>query len=305
MLKGVKVADNLNVFVKREPTKTAKERLGRYRLISGVSLVDTMVDRILFGWLARLVVQKATKTPCMVGWAPIRGGWRLIPRLFRDNPVVCLDKSSWDWTVLPWMIQAFEQFVLELAVNPPLWWVDMVKLRFSLLYHHAIYQFSDGTEVLQEEMGIQKSGSLLTIIFNSVLQSICHYVAMDELGYEPTLAQPIVLGDDTVQLEPPSVQQYIQALERLGPKIKEFKIHRWVEFAGFAFTRYTCVPAYWKKHLFELKYTENAIETLRSYQIIYAREPEMFAFLESLLGELDPTKAYTRRFCLQVFDEAD
>lgn len=302
---GEAIADNINVFVKREPTSVAKEALGRYRLISGVSLIDSLVDRVLFGWLLRAVVSRATETPCMVGWSPMRGGWRHIWRKFRGTSVACLDKSAWDWTVVEWMVHAFRSFLVQLPVNPPQWWVEMVEIRIRLLYKDAVFEFQDGTIVHQKGWGVQKSGSLLTIIFNSVLQSICHYLTNYEMGLKMDLDEPITLGDDTAQKKPLWFLKYVSILQSLGPKIKDPKTQHWVEFAGFSFLPRSCVPAYWRKHLFKLRYAENPIETLQSYQLIYSHDPVMFEYLEKQLLRFGPQYVRPRSWCIQVMDEEE
>lgn len=291
-------ADPLNVFVKIEPHKLKKDQDGAYRLISGVSLVDTMVDRILFGDLAERVLETSTQTPSYIGWSPIRGGWRNIARKFAGRQVVCLDKSSWDWTVVEWMVEAFTRFILGTAVNPPHWWKTLVEKRIRLLYRDAVFRFQDGTELKQAEWGIQKSGSFLTIIFNTVLQYILHALA-DPHALDVLMA---LLGDDSVQTKPEDLPSYIKRLEALGPIVKSSKVQHWVEFAGFAFTGLTCVPAYWKKHLFSLRYAENPVETLQSYQLIYAHDPVMFGYLTNELVRFGAHHCVTRQWCLEVMN---
>uniref|UniRef100_A0AB38ZKA2 RNA-directed RNA polymerase C-terminal domain-containing protein n=1 Tax=Crocidura tanakae ribovirus 2 TaxID=3139557 RepID=A0AB38ZKA2_9VIRU len=298
LMRGDMIADPLNMFVKQEPCKVSKDELGAYRLISGVSLIDCMVDRILFGWLVRSALSSVLETPVMVGWSPIRGGWRYITRLFCGRPVVCLDKSAWDWTVLEWMVKAFETFILELPVDAPDWWTKMVKVRITLLYRDAVFKFKDGTEMRQGEWGIQKSGSLLTIIFNSVLQVLLH-----EMARPGCRKKMVVMGDDTAQEEPDDLVSYVSAIQGLGPKIKEVRRQHWVEFAGFAFFGRTCIPAYWKKHLFTLRYTETPEQTLQSYQILYAHEPSMYAYVSSELKAYGSRVVYPLAWCRAVMNE--
>lgn len=298
LLNGEEVADPLNMFVKPEPVKEAKERSGAYRLISGVSLVDSLVDRILFGWLLRVSLQQVCETPSMVGWSPIRGGWRYISRIFGSKPVICLDKSAWDWTVQPWMIRDFETFLLNLPVNAPAWWKQMVRRRMYLLYRAAVFRFKDGTEIEQGEWGIQKSGSLLTIILNTVMQVMIHERVRPNSG-----DRVLALGDDTVQDVPENLEQYVSDVEALGPKLKECVVQNWVEFAGFAYFGMTCVPAYWNKHMFNLMYAQNVEETLRSYQILYSHDPIMSEYLEGELVALG-YRPYPGPWCRLVMNEA-
>lgn len=305
LLSGDLVADPLNVFVKREPHKLSKCDEGKYRLISGVSLVDTLVDRILFGWILRSALGTVLETPCMLGWSPVRGGWRFLSKKFSGKPITCMDKSSWDWTVVAWMIEAAELFLHQLPVNAPDWWHTLVRYRMKLLYQDCVYQFPDGTQVKQDCIGIQKSGCLLTLILNSVWQSMLHYDACLTLGWDPFVDQPINLGDDTMQVWLRTVLdlvRYSQAISELGPTLKSTKIQHWVEFAGFLVVRNSCIPAYWKKHLFKILYAESPVETLQQYQILYSHNDEMFEFLEKTLSQIDPRVCLPRSWCRMVMD---
>lgn len=305
LLDGNPISDPLNVFIKREPHKIAKCDEGKYRLISGVSLVDTLVDRILFGWLLRTALSTVLETPCMLGWSPIRGGWRVLSRMFSNRQVTCMDKASFDWTVVRWMVAAAESIILQLPVNPPLWWKKMVRLRFRLLYADCVYQFSDGTQVQQDVVGIQKSGCLLTLILNSLWQILLHsYVCLD-LNWDPFIDMPLTLGDDTIQRwrrTERELQDYTSRLSNLGPKIKSTTLQHWVEFAGFIVVGNSCIPAYWMKHLFKILYAEHPIDTLQQYQILYSHHSEFFSYLEKALVNLSPKDALPLSWCRDVMD---
>lgn len=300
---GTHIADPLNIFIKQEPHKLKKIREGRYRLISAVSLVDTMVDRILFGWLGRVVLNTVGRTPCMVGWSPIRGGWHSFYALYKDRPVLCLDKSSWDWTVQAWLIDFWRDFICELAIGAAPWWHQMVRLRFDLLFEEARFKFKDGLVVEQKVRGIMKSGCFLTIICNSVGQSACHYIANLRLGLNPLSCQPRSNGDDTVQRSVPDLDLYVSELERLGAVVKGAKVRHWVEFSGFAFAGGLCYPAYWQKHLYSLQWTSHLRESLRAYQVLYANEPLMFEFLQRVAIELGPDCCLTLRQAQSIMNE--
>lgn len=66
LLSGEMEADDIKVFVKQEPHSWEKISEGRFRLISAVSMVDTMVDRIVFGDLVDRVLATAGETPVMI-----------------------------------------------------------------------------------------------------------------------------------------------------------------------------------------------------------------------------------------------
>lgn len=302
LLRGELEADNLKVFVKQEAHKVSKLKEGRFRLIQAVSLVDTMLDRVLFGWLGRSCLASVGKTPCLVGWAPLRGGWRELQARFTGKRVVCIDKSAWDWTVPDWLVDMWFSFITELAYNPAEWWIDMVGKRFKLLFEEARFQFEDGTVVEQGLRGVMKSGCYLTILLNSVSQSMLHYLANWEMGVSPTFRQPFTMGDDTVQETPSDLLRYAGILERFGFKLKGVKVQNWIEFAGFAYTGKTCFPAYWAKHLYNLGHTEALKEVLVSYQYLWAHEPEMSAYVRRVAAAVDVRLVLPRRIVLDVFD---
>lgn len=302
LLEGLAQADNLKVFVKQEAHKASKLEKGTLRLISAVSLIDTFVDRILWGWLARQVLSNAARTPCMVGWSPVRGGWIPFSDLYRGKPVLCLDKSMWDWTMPAWCVEAFHQFVENLAIGVPDWLLRLMKLRLRLLFTDAIFQFEDGTVVEQQGTGIMKSGCFLTIIMNSVCQSFLHYIANMRLGRPPGENEPRVMGDDTVQDALEDVHSYVRHIEALGPVVKGVKIRHFVEFAGFAFDGKAVWPAYWQKHLFNMSHSPVLRETLLSYQYLYVHEPVMYEFIMRVAREVGPEACLPRFVALDIMD---
>lgn len=302
LLGGNMVADNIKVFVKQEPLKFKKLLEGRVRLISAVSLLDTMVDRVLLGWLGRRLLATVGSTPCLVGWSPVRGGWVQLSDRFKNTPVVCIDKEAWDWTVPGFLVDMWYDVVVELAVGAPSWWKRMVKARFGLLFERAVFQFEDGTVVHQEGKGVMKSGCYLTIILNSLGQSLLHYLTNIRMGRSPSFKQPYTIGDDTVQESFDGLIEYVRLMEQMGPVLKGAKVQHFVEFAGFAFDGKSCWPAYWQKHLFNLAHSDHLVETLQSYQYLYVHEPVMYEFLRRVAGEVSPEALLPRAVALDIMD---
>lgn len=300
-LNGTAVPDTLNAFIKREPTKLKKIEAGAYRIISGVSLVDNLVDRVLFGWINRAACNSPGKTPCMVGWSPLRGGWKQVANRFKGKRLNCLDKSAWDWTYIEWMVRASLDFVLDLPVGAPEWWKDMVIKRFTALYKDAEFEIKDGTLIIQQHWGVQKSGSLLTLVINSIMQDLIDDLSLDESDL-PRKRVKMIMGDDTSMESVVDLEAYVSRINSLGPMVKELNDQSWVEFAGFAFLENACWPVYWRKHLYNLKYSERPVEYLQVLQLLYAHDPDMFAYLEAEVARADPTLALNRRWCLDTFD---
>lgn len=302
LLNGIEHADNIKVFVKQEAHKAKKLEAGDVRLISAVSLLDTLIDRVLLGWLNRAVLNNVGRTPCLVGWSPVKGGWIQLNERFRNKPVVCMDRSAWDWTVKGYLVEMWLDVIINLAVGAPSWWVDMVRLRFRLLFTKAVFQFEDGTVVEQAVKGIMKSGCFLTIILNSLSQSLIHYLAMHRIGKQMSYCEPYTIGDDTVQDGFPEIVEYARQTELLGPTLKGVKIRHFVEFAGFAFDGKVCWPAYWQKHLFNMAHSADIKGTVQSYQYLYVHEPEMYDFIVKVARELGPECVLPKIEALSIMD---
>lgn len=293
---GLDVSDPLKVFVKQEPHKASKLQDGRYRLIMSVSLVDALIDRILFMKLMHKVVRNFHNTRIMIGWSPVQGGYRLIDEFFGDSPTISIDKKAWDWTVPVWLLMAVKNVIKRLAVDPPDWWCKAVDSRFAALFINPTFVFPDFTKGKQPSPGVMKSGCYLTIFINSVAQMILHYLAVSNLGLPiESLDDFIFMGDDSLQKLFPQYPEYIKYLESLGFTM-EYEIHEdRSEFAGFTY-KLDYKPAYRDKHLFMLSYLtfdrEVAVSTLMNYQLLYYFDKPFLKLIRDIIKFLGYSEAY-------------
>lgn len=285
LLKGRQYSDPIKIFIKREPHKRQKIEEGRLRLISSVSLIDAVVDRILFTRLQSHQVAQTGNSPVMVGWNPTAGGYRLFMEMLGEGPYLMVDKSAWDWTVFPWVIEGLFNLVINLGVLGPEWWQDLVKMRFDLLFDKPTFSFGDGSEAEQKSPGIMKSGCYLTIYLNSLAQLLVHTIIENRLG--EVASTPLCLGDDTIQrlVDSSRLDEYIGEMQKLGFKLK-FKVGDEAEFAGFKLSRQYYLPEYEQKHMYILAHLttddEVAKATLQSYQLMYAFNSDMLAYIHSI-----------------------
>lgn len=271
-LNGKPFSDPLNVFIKREPHSRKKLDEGRYRLISGVSMIDTMLDRIIFDFVKR--ASETTDTPVRIGFSLIAGGWRELTRRFKPHDVLCIDKSSWDWTMQQWVVESLTAVLVELADLEPDWVKQLIQIRMRELFERAVFGFRDGTVARQRGVGIMKSGCFMTIILNSIAQLLLHAAACEQIGEDPDETCPDALGDDTIQRCPADISAYTTALEDLGCIVKEATTGV-VEFAGFQFSADRVIPKYYKKHLFALGWNDNLKEWLEAMQYLYVFSPSI------------------------------
>lgn len=290
LITGQLISDPLNVFVKQEPHKLKKLVEGRVRLICAVSLIDTMLDRIIFGPMVTTQLSKVGHTPCLVGWVPVLGGHRFVRNYLRGNKVLAVDKTAWDWSVKSWMVRAWIHFIESMVIQPPRWWLHMSRTRITMLFRHAQFRFKDGMLVNQPLWGIMKSGCYLTLYLNSVSQSILHYVVMLRMGKSPYSCQPLTFGDDTVQTCNFDHVAYLKHLAELGsyPKVETLGEH--YSFVGWDFKPSTVIPSYTEKHVFNILYgkMETKYELLDSLQYLYAHHPEMLYIVQQNLAQENP-----------------
>lgn len=297
--------DDLKVFVKQEPHKISKLEEGRLRLICAVSLVDTMVDRILFGPMWRNALLSVGKTPVMAGWSPLRGGWRHIRRkLGKDG--FSVDRTAWDWTVTEWQVYAWLYIVQQLHPGAPEWWVTRVKARWFVLFHAAVFRFSDGTRVKQSGIGIMKSGCLLTLALNSVGQLLIHALACFDLDISPWNNVPLCMGDDTIQKPFPEMFDYVDSLNKFCLVKEAEYTEGYLEFIGFLFTEKGFVPAYWQKHLYQLRHMDTKVEreTLINFQVLWAYDPVMLSLIREMIFSIDPTLVLTEQMLSSIVDSS-
>lgn len=285
-------SDPIKVFVKQEPHKLKKLEEQRYRLIHGVSLVDSMIDRVLMGAMLRNATHPTNilTTPCVVGWNPSRGGWRALISNFTGGGF-SIDRTAWDFTVQEWLVQMWQEFIFDMHPNAPDWWRKMVTNRFTALFYTARFRFPDGVEICQEKPGIMKSGCLLTLLLNSVGQTIMHGIVMTRLQRDPSENTPWCAGDDTLMHPCGYEEQYYDELSRLC-LIKEAEVTAgYLEFIGFFFNCSGFYPAYWAKHLFQLRHLDPRVEreALISYQYLWYNHPPMLKFVQEFAFRVSPS----------------
>jgi hypothetical protein len=293
---SLEISDPIYVFVKPEPHKKTKLEEGRLRLISGVSLVDSLVDRILFKKLVDGIMSRLTKTPITVGWSPLRVNIfnmmmeKNSTRQMKDSVYLCVDKSSWDWTVHPWLIDMVKTVLTSLVADAPAWFIQKVNKRFNYLFCNPEWKFQDGTIITQKQPGIMKSGCYLTIWINSISQLLIHHISLIMNSIPP--CPFLCLGDDTIQVMESDFdkERYLATLRSLGFSLKVHELKD-PEFAGFIFRGLHFYPAYEAKHQFLLRHlttdTEVAAQTLASYQLLYANDTDRLVKIRKLARDLD------------------
>lgn len=257
-------SDPIRLFIKPEPHKLKKIENHRYRLISAVSVVDQIIDAMLHGECNQRMTEVWPYVPSKSGWSPTNGGYRYIPL----RKWMATDKSGWDWTVRPWLIELTRDLRKMLCQNVeehPLWW-ELVLWRYEQLYAHPVFINSYGWLMQQKRPGVQKSGCFNTLSDNCIQQVLLHLRVSKELGIRPL--PMMCMGDDVYQEAPADVATYLQ---KLGEYCRVKSADVVPEFAGYRFMDGRIEPLYKGKHAFVLLHLDEryAQETLDSYTLMY------------------------------------
>nr|UHS71648.1 MAG: polyprotein P2ab [Sobemovirus sp.] len=207
--------DPVRLFVKQEPHSQAKLSEGRYRLISSVSLVDQIVERMLFGPQNKLEIAMWDRIPSKPGMglsldAQAKKIFRDLQLKHTQCPAYEADISGFDWTVQDWELWADVEIRISLC-NAPEMLSRAMRNRFYC-FMNSVFQLSDGTLIKQCNPGVMKSGSYCTSSTNSRIRCL-----MAELIGSPWC---IAMGDDSVEgYVPDAMEKYLA----LGHKCKEYK----------------------------------------------------------------------------------
>nr|QZZ63302.1 hypothetical protein [Vespula vulgaris luteo-like virus 1] len=283
-------SDPIRLFIKPEPIKLEKAREGRYRLISSVSVVDQIIDLMLFNDQNQSLYKHFWKTPSRVGWSPYNGGWKFLDQFER----ISLDKKAWDWTAQPWLFHVVFQFRARHVTD---WrWLQLAAARYKILLQPT-FVTSGGVLLKQKAPGVMKSGCVNTIADNTMMQAILHYRCC-LLSNQP-LGTIDVMGDDTVQDRLLDEQSYLYYLKQFC-LVKE--VSRSVEFAGMLFKGPNVIPLYKGKHAFNLLHVDEDVlpDMAVSYSLLYHRSPYIDWF-EALFKAMD-IEIPSRSFRDRVFD---
>jgi len=291
-----KTADPIRLFIKQEPHKMAKIEEGRFRLISSVSLIDSLIDRMIFGPFFDKVLTNYQIGGSMIGWTPLYGGWRLLP-----YQCYGYDMTAWDYTVPLWLIEDFLEVIrINLVTDSESafgTWADLARWRFSSLFVDPTFVCSNGFRFKQLVSGLMKSGSFLTILGNTMMQLLLDFTLSFEAG-EP-LSEVTAMGDDTMRQAPLSANK-LALFEKFGFIIKGCERN---EFCGFKWGNSMFEPVYGSKHLCKLLYLEDelAVDTLRSYQLLYCKST-WYPRLVQIIMNYDPSILLPKEVVLSIFD---
>lgn len=218
------VCDPIYTFIKDEPHKREKLDTNRLRIISGVSLVDNLIERLLFSTLNKLEIEINEYIPYKPGMGLHDEGQEQLfswfKRLQAEYRICSSDVSGWDWSVTAYLLDADLRYRCGFA-NGCGAWIQLALIRFECL-KYKVFQLPSGEMYTQDKPGIQCSGSYLTSSSNSHMRQILSLIAQLELGCDKeSFAEGGQMGDD-------ALERYLDGLldeyQRLGFTVKGVEV---------------------------------------------------------------------------------
>lgn len=304
-------ADPVRIFQKLEGHKMEKVLQRRWRLIWGVSLIDQIVDRLLYEPVVEVSLAACEKQSAKPGISFKHGGVDRMVRLHEDvgpKNWTSFDASSFDFTVSGDQLDVVRELNSRLCLTEgPLRekWEDLSKRREEAL-KYGTFVFSDGTMCRQVQPGIQKSGRFTTIDAN------CKVVVTNRIRYDIAKKLPsnplgtVAMGDDAVEYDVGAdYQQFIA--ENCGNRLtRECEPGPFASqsFCSMNFKRlptglYVSVPQNWAKNTWCLANMEgngDSYEEALSSLVIEYRFHEKWGVLYEELKRVAPTRARSKEY---------
>lgn len=237
------LCDPVRLFVKNEPHKLEKILKKRFRLISSVSLLDQIVERLLNGFINQQEILAWRQIPSQAGMGFTESSNEHIYNRVHDRtfvkPVSDNDVSAWDWSCKAWLLGIDVDIRFSLLSKHKVhgWWLSCSRARNYCLCN-SVFQLSDGRLISQNFSGLQKSGSYNT----SSTNSHCRTFLAKLIGADFV----IDMGDDAVEdWVCDAVEKYLGYGFRVKSYVK--RTINDIEDSGFEFcshqyTQDSCVP---------------------------------------------------------------
>lgn len=229
--------DPIRMFVKNEPHSKLKMSQGRYRIISSVSLVDNLLQRVIFDSQDKLEIGQWTRNPSQPGLGFTKRMTQQFLTQLPPEAVAEADVSGWDWSVQGWELRAEALMRCKLVEDLTPMFQDLI-VKVLHIISLSVFSLSDGRLFQQLTPGIMKSGVKITSSSNSRIRVLAHYIL------NPTNPWCVAMGDDSLERPFPNAAQRYR---EIGHPTKMFTIRDGsdeFEFCGHIYDRKfrTCRP---------------------------------------------------------------
>jgi len=242
--------DPVYVFIKDEPHKAEKMETGRLRLISSVSLLDSLVERVLFSWQNKKEIALWDYLPFKPGMGHHDEGKKKLYDYFckcqAEGPIASTDISGWDWSVRQWLMDAERDYRLRTGCNTG-GWARLVRSYFHC-NARCVFVSGDGT-CFEQDGGIQKSGSYITSSGNSHMRYILASIVQRRLGVPRTRYNGCQMGDDALERYVDGMLDEYKKFGFQARGVAEQKLGEF-EFCSHSYKSWKGEPTSWKKTIF-------------------------------------------------------
>lgn len=230
--------DPVKLFVKDEPHSKEKVKDGRYRLISSVSIVDQIIERLLHSRLNGNCIEMWDECPSKCGLGLHDDGMILITESIKRlialrGEVMATDVSGWDWSVQGWEIRDAMEVRIKLAqATEDSVFAHLCRIN-AMVVSSSVFVDPDGNCYAQTSPGIQLSGRYCTSSDNCFMRIVACLHARIMAGLEPLVDGKCgidAMGDDSVEV---AFEQILEQYEKIGHRIKGVTYNSSVEGVEF------------------------------------------------------------------------
>lgn len=264
--------DPIQQFVKNEPHKVEKIRTGRYRLIGKLSIVDEVVQRLLYYAQNCAEIENWLTCPSKPGIGMTDEMAASFVELMPLNGESS-DISGLDWSVKGWQLDLEIQQRIMLCGASPESSYSVVASAHGKAIGLSVFVLSDGSMIAQSVYGLVKSGEYITSSRNSRIRVNLSIMT----GSEWSQAQGDDCGDSII---PNKIQAYkefgfkLRDVEPFGDEDFEFCSHRWSR------TKRIAVPLNWEKMTINLLNSAPSSDMLFQYRYVMRHSPKLESCME-------------------------
>ncbi|APG75960.1 hypothetical protein [Wenzhou sobemo-like virus 1] len=283
--------DPIKVFIKEEPHKISKIRDERYRIISSISLVDDVCERLIVGPMNAAIKAQHRVLPVRVGMGnteqDVSPFFSYLGKDGSANTIVTSDISAHDWSLQEVWFRALSE-VRARIFGQSIAGDGVVCTSHATLYHRlnmaiisSPFVLSDGAVYTQRVPGIQRSGRFDTSVGNSIIRTLAQYVA------RPDTIRSVSMGDDNVSSYHGEINKakLIRSFAKIGFSMKnvevvdasksvvevEFCSHRYSRVSSGSVTLYAIKPANPSKAMAKFAFTARGRQIPDNVRIEMAR----------------------------------
>lgn len=285
------VCDPIYTFIKDEPHKRVKLDKNRFRIISGVSLVDNLIERVLFSKLNKFEIMLNEHIPYKPGMGlhdegqkSLHSWFTKLQRLFQ---LCSTDVSGWDWSITDYLLDADLKYRAGFT-NGNACWLKLATVRYLCL-KWKVFQLPSGDMFTQDIPCILPSGSYLTSSTNSHMRYILSRIAHIMLGNYAfsDFAEGCQMGDDALERYHPGL---LEIYTKLGFTVKGVEI---MEDGKFSFCSTLWdqsefgFPESWAKTLFRFLHKKPNDVLYPTYREQFLRDLRHHPRVASLVERVD------------------